>query len=375
MAITWTINPRPADRATALLRENAANGAPTVVFDRGVRSHPASIPGLDAMVPGKAEQVSYLDLTDGGKEGRWYSLHDLKPESLGQDLAFLHRVLEKWLNPLGKDPSFDPEKHAGEIEAPLSPTRFLLSLYFGEKPETAEKALGGPDGVAAWRKRLRFLEEGPYRLIFEDPWFAMLFVGNPEVVLPLDAPMIAVAMSRPSVPETVALRTFEIVLDKVLSLRAGNSEEGNLDVFLANAPELARRAEEIMAKLEKAHASHPGRLVLRFHALLNNPDDEVSEVAEKTYRLSRLKYGRPSEMVLSEWKELGYGFPYSVRNVDFSGPFHRLMYGFPGPAQPPEDPDTKENKAFSFLREEGFLLGARAAPVELPEDIEGEIAW
>ncbi len=127
--------------------------------------------------------------------------------------------------PLAANPGFEPEKHAGEIDSPLSATRFLMSLYFEKEPENVVKALGGPEGVAAWRKRLRFLGQGRYRLIFEDPWFAMLFMGNPETALPLDAPLVPAALSRADVPEPVALRVFEIVLDKALSLRAEKDAE------------------------------------------------------------------------------------------------------------------------------------------------------
>jgi hypothetical protein len=71
-------------------------------------------------------------------------------------------------------------------------------------------------------------------------------------------------------------------------------------------------------------------------------------------------------MVRSQWKDLGW--PYEIKKVDFFGPLHKLMYGFPEESSPPEDSEKGKDKSFSFLDDEGFLLGARSAPVELPED-------
>ncbi len=200
----------------------------------------------------------------------------------------------------------------------------------------------------------------------EDGRVILWDTADPETPLPLDAPLVPVALSRADIPEPVALRVFEIVLDKTLSLRAEKDAESELDVFLSDAPELARRTENAMEKLEAAHGKAPNPIRLRFHVLPPTPDAEVSDLAEKTYRLSRLKFARPEKMVRSEWKDLGW--PYEIKKVDFFGPIHKLMYGFPGESPPPENSEKGKDNPFSFLDDEGFLLGSRAAPVELPED-------
>lgn len=366
MAIKWEIR-RAASIAQGhqMLNERVFEGLPTIVFDRGTKSHPSEITGLQALPKERAEEVAFIDLTNTAK--RSYSLHVLDPSTLASDLAFLSRTIETWLLSEHERQRVSLKGLTGQIDKKISVLDFLLSVYFEEQPNTAEKAVGGPEGIKEWRLFLRSLGQGLSSLIFEDPWFTFLFLSGGDSAVPANAPLVLVPLFTPLVPRHIAMRSFEIVLDRAAMLRINDSEEEELHVFLSDAEDLVPAVATMLSRLSVFHEKTSSNLNIVVWPISTKGIHEhsASDLVEAFYTLSQLKYGRDEDIAKKGFKLESW--PKEIKNLDFFGPLHNLMYSFPEFSSISDSNEIPT--AIAALKKEGFLLGAASPPIEFPEDI------
>ena len=369
MAMTWEIyTEEDESKAQTAFVEGLAEGRPTIIFDRGARIHPSEITGLRWFPKERADELAFIDLTNTPfeTENRWCPLHVLKPESLNSDLSFLARSLDRWLGPLQEKSTFaELSNHTGEIDKDVSVLSFLVSLYFDEKPVIAEKALGGLEGVKTWRRFLRALGQGRSKLIFEDPWFSILFLHGGEHGIPADAPLLLVPLFTPQVSRQVASCAFEIILDRAVALRMLKENDKGLDIFLSDAEDLWSVAKSVLDRLAAIHGQTDTLFKLRMWPLVTKgmAERNTNDICEAFYQLSQLKYGKRSMFTKKEWKDQPW--PKEIKEIDCFGYFQSLMFRFPNSSQLPESGELPET--LKKIKKEGFLIGSASAPIELPE--------
>lgn len=364
MAINWKrqdhTDPLEARKA---LQEALERGVPSIIFDREVKKHSWDITGIDLLPPQQAEDLAFIDLSAVDRLG---TIHILEPETLDRDLSLLARSICAWLDgDQGKIKEFGLADHVGRIEDKLTVLEFMVDLYFEEKPEKAIKVLGGMMGVKAWRKFLRDLGQGLGSLIFEDLWFSSLFLLGLRCIIPMDKPLLLVPLFSHLFPKDIAAKILSMILDRIFLIRTKKDEAHNLNIFLAAAQDLKGDAEKTLHQLAEIYSADNFDITVHQIDNYQTTRDDASEYGRQLWTLSLLKYGRDLSILQAEWRSIK-GWPIKIKNFDYWGNLHGLMYK---KQLLSEFPEEKMPEAIQEIHDTGFRLGCAAPTIEILEEL------